>query len=174
MSTGILICGLNGSGKSTLGKALALEIGFHFIDSEKIFFPNPNSNNPYSNPISHETAKKMLMEEVQKNENFVLATVKGDYSTSIISLFRYIFVLEVPKRIRLDRIKNRSLQKFQDRILPGGDLFEQEAAFIQKIQSRTEYYVEDWLQTMACPIFKLNGTRPIEDNISIIKSVIGM
>ena len=31
MGTGIIVCGLNGTGKSTLGKALAEELGHHFI-----------------------------------------------------------------------------------------------------------------------------------------------
>ncbi|MFR2344962.1 MAG: shikimate kinase, partial [Acutalibacteraceae bacterium] len=39
MADGILVCGLNGSGKTTLGKALAAKLGFHFIDSEALFFP---------------------------------------------------------------------------------------------------------------------------------------
>ena len=38
MGIGIMVCGLNGCGKSTLGKALAQELGFHFIDNEYLFF----------------------------------------------------------------------------------------------------------------------------------------
>ena len=36
--------------------------------------------------------------------------------------------LEVPREIRLQRVRNRSLAQFGSRMLPGGDLYEQEQA----------------------------------------------
>lgn len=38
MGIGIVVCGLNGCGKSTLGKALAEQMGIHYIDNEDLFF----------------------------------------------------------------------------------------------------------------------------------------
>ena len=47
MGIGILVCGSNGSGKSTVGKALAYELGYHFIDNEDLFFPKSDPNYPW-------------------------------------------------------------------------------------------------------------------------------
>ncbi len=41
------------------------------------------------------------------------------------------------------------------------DLYKQEESFLQMVESRTEDYVENWLQTLDCPVIKIDGTKPI-------------
>ena len=106
------MCGLNGCGKSTLGRALAQKIGFHFIDNEELFFTRNTADEPYQNPRSRAEVEKLLMEEVRKHGDFVLAAVRGDYGKEILPLYRYTVLMEVPKEIRMERIRNRSFQKF--------------------------------------------------------------
>ena len=38
----------------------------------------------------------------------------------------------------MQRVKNRSFQKFGNRMLPGGDLYEQEEEFFEFVKSRLE------------------------------------
>ena len=83
MGKGIQICGLNGSGKSTLGRALAKEIGFHFIDNENLFFSRTEIDEPYRNPKSREEVERLLMDEVHEHGDFIFAAVKGDYGKEI-------------------------------------------------------------------------------------------
>ena len=66
METGIIICGLNGAGKSTLGKALAEKLGYYFIDSEDLYFPNENSDYNCSSEHTHEEAQMLLFNEIEK------------------------------------------------------------------------------------------------------------
>lgn len=174
MGTGIQICGLNGCGKSTLGRALANKIGFHFIDIETLFFPNSNSDDSYQNPKSREKVEKLLAEEMQQHHNFVFAAVKGNYGKNIVALYDYVIMIEVPKNIRSQRIRTRSFQKFGNRMLPGGDLHMQEEAFFQMAESRPNEYIEDWLQALNCPILRVDGTKPIADNLAIIIQAMGI
>ncbi len=53
-------------------------------------------------------------------------------------------------------------------ILPGGDLYEREEKFFDMVDSRTEYYVEEWLQFLNCQIFRIDGTQSIEENTRLI------
>lgn len=168
MGTGIQICGLNGSGKSTLGRALAERIGFYFIDNENLFFSRSNTDEPYMNPKSRQDVERLLMAEVIEHPNFVFAAVKGDYGKDIIPMFDYVVVLEVPKSVRSQRIRNRSYQKFGNRMLIGGDLYSQEEAFFQMVESRQDDYIENWLQTVKCPIIRVDGTKPIKENVEYI------
>lgn len=165
---GIIVCGLNGSGKSTLGKALANALGFHFIDNENLFFPKANPKYPYDSPRSHEEIQEILINEAITHENFIFAAVKGDYGEAILPYYHYAVVIEVPKDIRLKRVRNRSFQKFGNRMLPGGDLYEQEQAFFDMVSSRTEHDVEEWLQSLNCPILRVDGTKPIKENVNFI------
>lgn len=172
MGTGIIICGLNGSGKSTLGKALANEIGFYFIDNEFLFFSRTESNQPYTNPRTHEDAEKIFAQEVGKHEDFVFAAVTGNYRENIYDLYQYAILIEVPKEVRSRRVRSRSFQKFGKRMLPGGDLYESEEAFFKFIEERPEDHVDNWVKTLKCPVIKVDGTKLVEENIKDIKAFI--
>ena len=159
------MCGLNGCGKSTLGRALAQKIGFHFIDNEELFFTRNAADEPYQNPRSRAEVEKLLMEEVRRHGDFVFAAVKGDYGSAILPLYRYAVLIEVPKEIRLQRVRNRSFQKFGGRMKPGGDLYESEEVFFQTAAARPEDYAESWVRTLPCPVVVVDGTRPVEENV---------
>ena len=168
MGTGIIICGLNGTGKSTLGKALAEKLHFYFIDNEDLYFPKTDIHYIYSFPRTHEEVGKLLFEEIKAHENFVFASVKGDYGEAVYPFFQYIVLIDVPKDTRIQRVKNRSFQKFGNRMLLGGDLYEQEERFFNLVKSRPENFVEEWAQSLNCPIIRVDGTKPIEENIDFI------
>lgn len=169
MSTGIIICGLNGSGKSTLGKALAEELGYHFIDNEYLFFSRTKTNEPYTNPRTREEAEALFTDEVREHGNFVFASVTGDYAKDVRGLYQYAILLEVPKEIRIKRVIKRSFQKFGNRMMPGGDLYEKEEAFFQFVKERPEDHTEKWVETLVCPVLHVDGTKPVEENVVIIR-----
>ena len=172
MGIGIQICGLNGSGKSTLGRALAEKIGFYFIDDENLYFSRSNQNEPYTNPNPRHEVEQLLMNEIKNHPDFVFAAVKGDYEKDIISMYDYVIMLEVPKSVRSQRVRNRSFKKFGSRMLLGGDLYNQEEAFFQMVESRRDDYVENWLKTLKCPIIRVDGTKLIEENVEYIRRAI--
>ena len=168
MGIGIIICGLNGSGKSTLGKALAEKLDFHFIDAEDLYFPKAVSNYIYSNLRTREKVERLLLREINESKNFVFASVKGDYGESIYTLFKYAILIDASKDIRMQRVRSRSFQKFGNRMLTGGDLHEQEKRFFDFVKSRSENIVEEWIQSLECPIIRIDGTKAIEENIDFI------
>ena len=165
---GIIICGLNGTGKSTLGKALAEKLHFHFIDIENLYFPKTNRNYIYASPRTHEDVAERLLDEIGTYENFILASVKGDYGEELYSFFQYAILLDVPRDIRLQRVKDRSFQKFGNRMLSGGDLFEQEEKFFRFVESRNENTVEEWVKFLKCPVMRIDGTKPVDENANLI------
>ena len=168
MGTGIIVCGLNGCGKSTLGKTLARKLHFHFIDNEDLYFPKTDPNYIYASPRTREEVEKLLWGEIRAYENFVFTSVKGDYGETIYPFFQYVVLIDVPKDIRIQRVKNRSFQKFGERMLLGGDLHEQEEKFFDFVKSRSENTVEEWVQSLKCPVLRIDGTKPIEENVDFI------
>lgn len=77
-------------------------------------------------------------------------------------------MIDVPKDIRIQRVRNRSFQKFGARMLLGGDLYEQEEKFFKFVKSRPENTVEEWVQSLKCPVLRIDGTKPMEENIHFI------
>ncbi len=145
MGTGIIVCGLNGAGKSTMGKALAERLNYHFIDVEDLYFPKTDDHYTYASPRTRE---------------------------AVYPFFRFAVVINVPKEIRMQRVKNRSFQKFGSRMLPGGDLYEKEKGFFDLVESRSEEMVEKWIQRLSCPIIRVDGTKPIGENVKLIAAQI--
>ena len=76
-------------------------------------------------------------------------------------------MIDTPKDIRVQRVKKRSFQKFGNRMLPGGDLHEQEEKFFEFVTSRPESTVEEWIQLLSCPILRIDGTKPVEENVDL-------
>ena len=168
MGTGIIICGLNGAGKSTMGKVLAKGLGVCFIDIEALYFPKTDPHYTYASPRTRKEVEQLLHSKIKAHKDFVLASVKGDYGENIRPFFRYAVLIDVPRDIRLQRVKERSFQKFGSRMLPGGDLYEQEENFFNLVKSRAENTVEEWVQSLGCPVIRVDGTKPIEENVKFI------
>ena len=165
MGTGIIICGLNGAGKSTLGRALAKELDFYFIDIEDLYFPKIDSDYTYASPRTRQEVETLLAGEINTHEDFVFASVHGDYGEAVSSSLRYVVLVSVPKEIRLQRVKDRSFQKFGSRMLPGGDLCEREEKFFDFVRNRAENTVEEWIKQLCCPV---DGMKSVKDNIRLI------
>ena len=153
---GILICGLNGVGKSTIGRILAQRLTYAFIDSEELFFSKENAADPFSNPRSKQEAIRMF------------AAVRGDYGDKLIASLDYAVLVDVPKPVRMQRVWERSYQKFGGRMLDGGDLHEKENAWFSFVNDRPEDYVTKWLSNIACPVLRVDGTMPVEKNVADI------
>ena len=154
---GILVCGLNGAGKSTLGRMLAGRMGYKFIDNEDLYFPKADSSYMFSCPRSEEEVIRLLEEII---------------SEKLIASLDRIILVEVPKQSRSRRIRDRSYQKFGNRILPGRDLYERENKWFSLADSRPESYVSDWLETVDCPVIRVDGTLPAGENADFLVSVL--
>lgn len=168
MRTGIIVCGGNGCGKSALGIELAKKLNYTFMDIEDYYFPKTNNSYIYGASRTRGEAAKLLYNDMQKCRNFVLASVKGDFGSEIEALFRYAILISVPKEIRMQRIRNRSFQKFGSRMLPSGDLYEAEEQFFNMAADRPENYTEKWLNTTKLRVIRIDGTKPIEKNLETV------
>ena len=109
---------------------------------------------------------------ISENNQFVFSAVKGDYGENLIAALDYAILIEVPREIRIQRVKERSYQKFGKRMLPGGDLYEQECAWFTLVENRSEDYVSKWIEQINCPVIRLDGTLPVMDNIDYLLSIL--
>ena len=160
MQYGICICGLNGSGKTTLGAALAERLGFKHMDVEDYYFTR--ADNPYASARTRDEVEVLLLEDIKQNPCFVFSAVNGNMNSEINSCYDLVVYLEVPLELRMKRIRQRAYEKFGDRVLPGGDMYEQEEKFFAFAEKRSPEKIEEWLQTLTCRVIRLDGTKAVE------------
>lgn len=161
----IVLCGGNGAGKSTLGKELAKRLNIRFMDIEHYYFPVSNADYAYGCSRTQEEVTALLLEDMKRTDDFVLAAVKADYSPEISRMFTHAVYIDVPKEVRMNRIRQRSFLKFGERMQPGGDLFEREQRFFDLVQNRTDEPILKWIDSMEIPMIRIDGLRSVEENL---------
>ncbi len=117
---GIIIFGANGSGKTTLGRELARILEFKHIDHEDYAFYE--SDIPYTNPRTEDECIELMLADIEKYGSFVLSAVTGDFGDIISQCYELAIYLNAPHDLRMERIKQREIDRFSDRVLEGGDM----------------------------------------------------
>ncbi|MBE6571338.1 MAG: hypothetical protein E7656_03765 [Ruminococcaceae bacterium] len=166
----ILLCGLNGSGKTTLGEKLAEILKYRFLNDEEYYFLQ--SEIPFSQSRTEAQAKEYILSCLNKYKNNVMVSSRGDMGREINVHYDHVVYLSAPAELRMSRIEKRDLERFGKRVCPGGDMYEQQKAFHDFAASRTEEKTEKWLNTISCPVTRLDGKCDISDNIVFLTSVI--
>ena len=185
---GIAILGMNGAGKSTLAHALAKVTGFAEMDVEDYYFPEQRASRlhalehdtvaetehlgelPFSVPRSKAEVETLLREAIPTDNGFILAGVTLNFSADILSRLDLAVLLETPVDTRIRRIEDREKRRFGDRVLPGGDMYEQQAEFRSMVENRDPGAARKSADNLPCPMITLSGTASVEENIAAILS----
>lgn len=165
MPKGIAIVGLNGSGKTTLGRGLAERLGYYRMDVEDYYFPK--SDVPYAVARTREEVERLMLADIKEHGDFVLSAVCADFA-AIEPFYELIVYLEAPQNERMERIRQRSVDKFGSRVLPGGDMYEQEEDFFTFAAKRTPDKIEKWIKTAACPVLRIDSRKPTEELVRCV------
>lgn len=169
MPRGIIIFGANGSGKSTIAAKVAMQLNFKHMDIEDYHFIP--STIPYTKSRSRDECLSLMLEDMEKYNNFVLSAVKGDFGHEIESMYKMAVHLEAPKETRVLRVKERSHLKHGERVISGGDMYEQQLEFVEFVKNRSLERIEQWEARLKCPVIRVDTTQPINDSIEeIIKA----
>jgi len=155
-SHGIIIFGANGSGKTTLGRELAHILNFKHMDHEAYAFNE--SEIPYTNPRSYDECVELMLADIEKYGSFIISACTGDFGEKIENLYSLAVYIEAPLELRIERVKQRNLERFGERVLKGGDMYEQQAGFVDFVAKRPLSRIEKWAETLACPIIRIEGT----------------
>jgi len=80
--------------------------------------------------------------------------------------------MSAPHELRMERIKNRVYEQHGERVLKGGDMYEQTQKFLSFVASRPLSKIKQWANTLTCPIIHIDGTVDFRVNaINIAKDV---
>ena len=165
----IHIFGASGSGTSTLGQAVAEKTGYAFLDSDDYIWAPTDP--PFTSLRTHAERLPLLQRDMERIGNAVLSGSLVGWGDPLIPRFTLAVRLVTPTEIRMDRLRRREYARFGDRVLPGGDMYEQHQAFLAWAAAyddgaptmRSRAMHDLWQQKLSCPLLTLDGARPVEE-----------
>ena len=174
MATGIMIMGSAGSGKTTLGTLVSKELGYTFVDIDEYIW-RKDTEIPFSAMYPKAEKISRLMKEISKCEHFVMAGSMNSFHEHFDPFFELVVHLHTDAQIRIKRAHERELKLFGNRILEGGDMYEEHQKFLNDIAGY-DYGVggctlqqhEMWMKALTCKIIQLDGAHALKENLNII------
>ncbi len=171
---GIMILGSSGAGKTTLGRFTAQKLGVPFLDVDDYIW-RKDTEMPFQVMYSREEKISRLMAAARKAEEFVMAGSMDSFHEYFDPFFRLAVYLTADQKLRVERVYCREREVFGNRVLPGGDMYEKHQAFLRDVAgydngsgSCTHELHEVWLHGLSCPVLRLDGGRPCEENAEAI------
>ena len=178
MKNVIHIYGASGSGTSTLGKKICEELGYRFMDTDDYFWLPTNPK--YTTKRSIEERVFLMRKDIEESENVVISGSLTGWGDELIPLFTLAIRLEADTSIRMERIKKRENEKFGDRILPNGDMYQQHLDFLEwakkydtgSTNMRSKAKHDAWQKLLQCKILTLNGADDLQKNFQKVKEAL--
>lgn len=169
MPSGIIICGANGSGKTTLGRELAKALNYKHMDIQDYYFAK--SQIPYTVSRSRDEMQSLMLMDINRHKHFIISAVNGkDFGEKITSMYDCVIYLSAPLELGLKRVKQRAFDKFGERLLKGGDMYDSENNFLNFVASRSMENTENWIEKLKCPVIRADGTSDIADNVKLLST----
>ena len=168
----IHILGASGSGTTTLGLALSERLHYIHFDTDAYFWLPTEP--PFTEKREIPLRQNLLMDDLTAHKSWVLSGSLCGWGDVAIPLFELVVYLWVPCEIRLERLRQRERERYGERIMPGGDMYEKSQAFLDWAASyddggldmRSRRLHEQWLSTLPCPIVCIEGEYIIKEQIN--------
>ena len=172
------ILGASGSGTTTLGKKIASKYNYTHLDSDDYYWNNHSSTIPFTNARKPEERIELLKKDIAKYNNIVLSGAVCNWGDELKDLFDLVIFLNISTETRVKRIKEREINRFGDRILPGGDMYDQHQDFIEwaRIYDNGDENVRsyklhsNWIKDLKCPVITINEGDSVDEVLDRIFS----
>ncbi len=164
----IHLYGASGSGTTTLGKAICNKYDYTHLDTDDYFWIATDPPFTKVRPVIERI--QLLKGDIAKANGAVVSGSLSGWGDVFIPLLDLVVRLVVPTEIRLERLVAREYKRFGKRILEGGDMYEENMAFMQwaseydegdeKMRSKAMH--DNWAKLFKCKHIVLDGTLPLE------------
>ena len=174
MARGIIIFGPAGSGKTTLGKRVAEKLKYPYFDIDDYIW-KMDVEKPFSVMYSRTEKIDRLMNDISKGDNFVMAGSMDSFNAPFVPLFDLAVHITASVEVRIQRIHKREYEIFGNRILIGGDLYEEHKQFLNNSAKYDEDDAspsmkvhETWAKILPCKVIKISGEAALENSTKLI------
>jgi|LSQX01.1.fsa_nt_gb adenylate kinase family enzyme len=167
----IHVFGASGAGTTTMGRAIASSFGYVHLDTDDFFWEPTDPPFQRTRPVEERAAR--LHDVTGQDGFFVLTGSLCGWGDFLIPRFDLAIRLVTPTDIRIKRLQDREKSRFGDRVLPGGDMYDNHREFIDwaatydaaGLDQRSRARHDQWSHLLCCPCLVMDGARPMSDLI---------
>lgn len=170
----IHIYGASGSGTTTLGSGLAKNLGYFFMDVDEYYWEKTDI--PFTKPRSVVERLKLILDDIKTHDNIVISGSLTDWGDGLIPYFTLVVRTVLDTNERIKRINEREYNRFKDRILPGGDMYDNHLSFIDwckqydegDVSIRSKANHDLFQRKLTCRVIMIDTSIPVDQNIKKI------
>jgi adenylate kinase family enzyme len=171
----IHIMGASGSGVTTLGRALADHLALPHHDSDDYFWLPTVP--PYRTQRAVAERLRLMQDVFLPRADWVLSGSLAGWGDELIPLFDIVVFVQTARDLRLQRLRAREAAHFgADAVAPGGWRHDETESFVEwashyedgSREGRNLARHEAWLAGLLCPVLRLDGSRPLVQNVAEI------
>ncbi|WP_277373060.1 AAA family ATPase [Pseudomonas sp. AA-38] len=173
MAVRLHIFGASGAGTTTLARTLAEHCGWLHLDTDAFYWLP--SEPPYLHKRPPEERVALIREQAAQACSWVLSGSLCSWGEALIPSFSHALFLRLDDAERMQRLQQREVQRYGERIQPGGDMHEQSLAFLHwaagyeqgDLQTRSLRMHEAWIaQRLSCPLLRLDSTHETPEQLA--------
>lgn len=154
----LLVTGASGVGTSTLGMLVATRLSIEFQEADDIHWLATTP--PFQHQRPYEERRELMARIISDSGAIVVAGSVISWGKEIENAFDAIIFLTAPTRIRLERIRQRDIQRFGD-VDP--EFLEWAAQYDSgSMPGRSRARHNAWLSGRSCPVLSLESTQEPE------------
>ena len=176
----IHILGASGSGTTTLASAITVKHGHRHLDADDFFWIPTDP--PYREIRPRDQRLTLLREALGGGGRWVLSGSLCGWGDPLIPEFDLVIFLVVPSAVRLARLRARELARYgRQAIAARGTHHQTHVEFLDwasrydaggpEMRSRAMH--ETWLAALPGPVLRLEGDRPVGDQLARIEASTG-
>ena len=168
----IHIVGASGSGTTALAAAIAARHGHRHLDTDDFYWLPTDT--PYREKRPRGSRLALLRDALAASPRWVLSGSLCGWGDPLIPEFELVVFLVVPSDVRLTRLRAREIARYgRDAIAPGGSRHQAYVEFLDwcagydggGLDMRSRALHEAWLAALPGPVLRLEGDRPVGDQL---------
>lgn len=171
----IHIFGGSGSGTTTLGRAIQETYGFEHLDVDDYYWLLTKL--PFTEKRELQERQNLLRRDIDAAGNCIISGSLCGWGDIFIPDFSLAIYMITPTELRIERLQKREMERFGDRILEHGDMYENHMEFMEWARSydkagnnfRSFTLHEEWQKQISCPVIRMDGTLSMQEQLEQIQ-----
>jgi len=173
----IHIFGASGSGTTTLGKALHKKLGYRHLDADDYYWEKTNP--PFQIKIPKQKRNQLILNDFKAQKNCIISGSMVSWGTEWSRAFDLYVFLYLPAKIRLQRLKEREVERYGDLLETDEKTKADSKAFLEwaskyedgTFAGRSLVIHENWIKVLDGKVLRIEGDTTVEERVNEVINV---